>query len=86
MTVKPRRMGQKEAVCTAFGWDINDADEYQPGHTSDRYGLKVFNAGDGYAVAPRENQKIPKELVDQLGPWKMVERIAHRVVYVAGEV
>lgn len=60
-------MSQREAIATAFGWDIAEVEEYNP---SRRIHSRTFlyQTGSGYVIAIKTGTKIPMAY-NHLAPW-----------------
>jgi len=65
-------MSQREAIATAFGWDISDVEEYQP---TNRLHSRTFlyQTGNGYVIAVKTGTKVPK-VYNHLAPWVLRDR------------
>jgi hypothetical protein len=66
----------------AFCWDRSEVTEYQYGrHT--KSGIKIFDAGDGYACAVKPGKTPPWD-GDDFGQWKLVDNIGGWNIWTAG--
>lgn len=74
-----RRRSRRYAIAFAFGQDIADVTEYQPGkHRPSLFNIEI---GDGYAIALRENEKLPDGY-----NWAFKEdAYGYQIFYTAGE-
>lgn len=61
-------LNQRSAICTQFGWDYADLEEYQPGRRVHR-SVRLYQTGSGYVIALKEGHPIPAQF-DAYAPWK----------------
>jgi hypothetical protein len=64
-------LGQREAICTAFGWSYDDLSEYQPTRRMHSRTF-LYEVNNGYCVALRERQAMPR-VYREMAEWRTVE-------------
>jgi hypothetical protein len=70
--------GQREAICTAYGWSLDDAAEYQPTRRMHSRTF-LYQVNNGYCIAVRGG-KVPRAY-REIGEWRLVETLDGWEVY-----